>query len=613
VRISEPIRVDRRDKIVSRSFSLRELRGLAELGISRAKEGIGFGSGSTREVETVEFANSNGQSMRGIVNSWGAPAGSTAVVIPPAWGRTKETLMPLALTIVETFKRAGEPIQVLRYDGTNRRGESYIDADCRSPGSEYLHFRFSQAASDVSSAIDYLHSDASSAPSKVILVTFSLAAIEGRCAMAREGSRTDGWVAVVGVADLQSALRTISGGIDYGYGLLRGLRFGRHELVGVVADMDLTGLDAIAHEIGFLEDARRDMSQISAPVTWIHGQYDAWMDLDRVAEVMSCGDTRNRKLIEGPTGHQLRSSRAALSTFRLVAEEISEMALARRIRGATPSAALISQTRRAEKTRLPDAAVDLRSFWEDYLLGRDRTLGIELLTATAAYRNFLNSQVELLNLGSSDTIIDVGAGMGELALATCERLDTEDVSVIEIDFVGAALRRGAQRRNNVRTGCRVSVEQCIANLDLTSGRAIPFRTGGADAVLASLVISYIANSGRLLEEAFRVLRPGGRIVVSSMLEDADVSMLFHDGLVEFATTEARQQLVSGDVQHFDEMVRNFLNDASKLLDLEEQGAFRFWSAEDLSHAVANAGFVRITTLEGLGNPPQGVIVGATRP
>ena len=50
--------------------------------------------------------------------------------------------------------------------------------------------------------------------------------------------------------------------------------------------------------MGFLEDARRDMSRIEVPITWIHGKYDAWMDLDRVVESMSCGRTDNRRIIE---------------------------------------------------------------------------------------------------------------------------------------------------------------------------------------------------------------------------------------------------------------------------------------------------------------------------
>ena len=101
----------------------------------------------------------------------------------------------------------------------------------------------------------------------MLLVTYSLGAIEGRKAVVRDaGKRVAGWISVVGMVDLQSSLRAISGGVDYGYGLLQGVRFGRHELVGVVADMDHTGLDAIEHKLGFLEESRRDFAVIAVPV-----------------------------------------------------------------------------------------------------------------------------------------------------------------------------------------------------------------------------------------------------------------------------------------------------------------------------------------------------------
>src|SRR5262249_14036915 len=242
------------------------------------------------------------------------------------------------------------------------------------------------------------------------------------------------------------ALRTISGGIDYGYGLLRGVRFGRHELVGVVADMDHTGLDAIEHELGFLEDARRDFARIDAPLTWIHGRHDAWMDLDRVRDALSCGDTRHRRLIEVPTGHQLRTSREALETFMLIAEEASEMALGRRLRGALPDLASLERRRRAERGRLPRPAVDLRAFWADYLLGRDRRVGMELIGATAAYRNFMEAQIARLALAPGARVADLGSGTGELPVLLAPRAGLpEGVRIDAVDYVPEALARGRGR------------------------------------------------------------------------------------------------------------------------------------------------------------------------
>ena len=46
------------------------------------------------------------------------------------------------------------PDAVIRFDGTNRRGESHVDPECRSPGHEYLHFTFSQAVRDIQALVD---------------------------------------------------------------------------------------------------------------------------------------------------------------------------------------------------------------------------------------------------------------------------------------------------------------------------------------------------------------------------------------------------------------------------------------------------------------------------
>jgi len=63
---------------------------------------------------------------------------------------------------------------------------------------------------------------------------------------------------------------------------------------------------------------------------------------------------------------------------------------------------------------------------------------------------------------------------------------------------------------------------------------------------------------------------------------------------------------------FDELVRDFLNDGSRLLGLEERGRFRFWDPSDLRFAVGSAGFVEVQSRLEFGDPPQAVVVGARR-
>jgi len=577
-------------------------------------------------VDLIEYSNDAGQTLRAIVNrTAGLAAGEAApvVVIPPAWGRTKETLLPLALTLVRTFEKAGQPLVVLRFDGTNRRGESYIDPANRAPGDEYLGYTFSRAAADIDATFDFLQSSPDFRARDIYLVSYSLGAVEGRRAIARDGGRrVKGWVSVVGMVDLQSGLRTVSGGVDYAYGLTRGIHFGRHELVGVVADMDLTGNDALEHKLVFSEDARCDMAEIDIPVTWIHGRYDAWMDLWRVRELMSAGDTSRRRLLEVPTGHQMRSSSEALETFQLVAQEIGAMVLGRSLAPAIPDLGLVQRVSSAERSRRPAPVVDLRSFWHDYLLGRDRKLGIELMTSTAAYGDLMGLQVDRLRLRDGDRVVDLGSGTGDFPLALALRAGAPDaVRVVEVDLVTPALVRARERfisqagASGQGSPSALSVTHVAADLDRAGGSrsALPLSAGTADAVMASLLISYLADPGALLREVCQLLKPGGRIVLSTLRRDADISRIYVDGIAELPPDRVRDHFGDTANEEFGTLQRRFLNDAARILDLEEQGLFRFWDSAELVELVQKAGFCDVDAVLAFGDPPQAVVVSARRP
>jgi len=621
VRRASLINIDRRDRIMPASRFPRNrdigetLGSAAEAATGEASSGSTFDQAMFPAVPIDTFANDRGERIVAIVDTWGDPDGATAVVIPPAWGRTKETLMPLAMTIVATFREAKRPIIVLRFDGTNRRGESFIDPQFDNPGEQYLGFTFSQASRDIAAAVKFLQESRAYNPASIVLATFSLAAIEARHAIATDdGRRIDGWVSTVGMTDLQSALRTISGGVDYAYGLLSGVRFGKHELVGVTADMDRTGLDAIKNQMVFLEDARNEMSKIQVPITWIHGRDDAWIDIDRARDILSFGSTENRKLIEVPTGHQLRTSRIAMQTFQLIAEEISEMVFDDRLPAAIPRFSEISSRSASERDRRPSRRIDLRRFWGDYLLGRDRRIGMQLLTATNAYRSLMRSQISALQIEEGDRIADLGAGTG----AFRERLNSDlsrsiDVTVCELDFVDEALRRNRGRDADAQLGKGISAIRAIANLDLTGSPYLSLQSNSFDSIMVSLLVGYLSRPAEFLSEVLRVLRPGGRVVVSALRRDADISKLFVDGIKELKSTTVFQDYSDGSVDDQNRLVRDFLNDASQILNLEEDGQFQFWEIDEFQNLMKSIGFVGVECWNELGDPPQAIVASATRP
>lgn len=551
-----------------------------------------------------------------LVDRWGDPSGATAVIITNGWGQAKEAFLPLARTLVSTFRAHRLPIEVVRFDGIRKRGESHVDPECRVPGRETQNFVFSQGVRDIEALVKHVRESSAHGASRVVLVSFSASAIEARKAVARDGGRRiDGWVSVVGSPDLQSMARSISGGVDYVGGHELGVSFGVQELLGIRVDIDRMAVDAARHGMSFIEDSRRDLDSIRVPISWFHGRYDAWVDLVRVRDILSSGDTDSRRLVVLPIGHQIKTSHQADLTFRLIAREVALMARGRNLLPVSPPTRVVRRLRLAEGRRRPDQAADLQSFWRDYLVGRDRSLGIELLTAGSAYQSMMARQVEALGVRAGDRIADLGSGTGAFPLALArDRRAPEDLEIIAFDYVREALDRTRRRLRSMGDGRRLRFTPIETNLDLlATTQGIPMADHSVDRVIASLLISYLEHPELLLAEIHRILRPGGRLVLSTLCRDADISRLYVESLAELQAGNAGGDLPELDQADLGTVARNFLNDAARILELEDTGAFRFMDPEELSALVVAAGFEDVRVERALGNPAQAAVLSAGRP
>lgn len=580
----------------------------ARLVASRAVRTVRRPRSTTPDIQVVHFPGADGERIVGIIDSCGDPRGAPGVIIPPPWGRTKETLLPLARTIVSMFEKAGRSVSVLRFDGTRRKGESFNDPQFRFPGKEHHGFTFSHAVRDIEAGVAFLSQNIGARG--IVLVTYSIASIEGRRALARNLNRSiSGWVSLVGPPDLQSTVHSVSGGIDYLAGAERGVRFGLREILGVEVDIDRTASDALAEGIGFIDDSCRDFEQIDVPVSWLHGAHDGWMNLERVRKALSSGDSANRRLVIVPCGHQLRTSRVALRIFGQVAEEVGRIVGGGQFSAPAIDLVDLEARHRAERGRRPAPQLDARSFWHHYLLGRDGKAGMELMVQTPIYQELMALQADALRVRRGDTVADLGSGLGTLwsTLQKQPGFADSNVKVVEIDLTLDALRV-ARSIGQVASSKLFRVFADFEEQNARVGIALADRS--CDSVLASLLVSYLSHPAHLLGEAFRILRPGGRIVVSTLKRDADFSQIWGENASVLKLSASSS---SSEMQRLNESLDSFLNDAARVLSFEEAGHFEFFEPYELSDLLRSVGFEDVVTAPAFGDPPQAIVATGRRP
>lgn len=128
-------------------------------------------------------------------------------------------------------------------------------------------------------------------------------------------------------------------------------------------------------------------------------------------------------------------------------------------------------------------------------------------------RPFSLRAVELVTLGASARVIDVAAGPGTLSLELAPRVGRVDAVDFSEQMV-AALKSAAEER-----GIR-NVVPVVAD-----GQALPFEDALFDAGFSMFGLMFFPDRPRGYAELLRVLRPGGKAVVSSWAPVADSPLL----------------------------------------------------------------------------------------
>ena len=492
------------------------------------------------------------------------------VVIAPGYGETKRDYLTLA------YFFASNGFHVIRYDHTNHVGESH---------GRHVDTSLSSMKQDFQAMTQFAHRQWPHSP--IIGVASSLASRVALKAEAEAPSLAL-LVLLVGIVDVQHSLATVhqedifdnyfNGQVQESANIL-GFNVGR-----VFLD------DAIRNKFVTLQQTLEDAQALETSVMYVSAGNDAWIDGKDLEEFKQAIVPHLSKWLEVPEGmHRLQENpKIARATYHQIIEHACEsLGLASPKGIQEPNRLDMGRQKRLEKTALQQHAHTNvgQAFWSDYL-GHFQTVG-----KCQDYVQLLDHVFHALDpITPGQRFLDAGCGNGNAALFFLQGLqDTHHtprlisehpIHYVGIDVIHEALGRAkahlTHAYRSLQQTCAAefpSVQMSWSQVDLQ--RHLPFPDNHFDRIVSNLVLGYVADPQAVLQELFRVLVPGGRMVISNLKPNGDFSGIYQNLVNQLGHMNQKAE------------ARELLNNYGKIRQAEKEGQFRFFDQSEWRNILAS--------------------------